>query len=481
LSIRVFIIIFATVEPKVLSGVKVKIKFLGGARVVTGSCFYLQHGGINMLVDCGMYQGHDAASVNRRAFEFNPAELSYLFLTHSHLDHIGLVPRLVKEGFKGKIIATSAAADIIELILYDSAHIQESDTIWHNRKAAITGQPWIEPIYTKRDVDVTLPLIERKQYDRLEALSGGLRYRFLDAGHILGSATLELWYPDGAGEKKIAFSGDIGKKENPIVEDPVFVKDPDYLTIESTYGNRNHKGMDASIDELVHIIKTTFKKGGNVIIPSFALGRTQDLLLILNRLVKDGRLFRINVYIDSPLAERITNVYVKHPELFDEEAKQIFDIKTRDALRIHFTRRVEDSIELNRIRKEAIIIASSGMCEGGRIRHHLLHNLGRKECSIVFVGYQAEGTLGRKLVDRAKVVDVLGDAVIVRAGIHTLGGFSAHADQNELLGWLSSFRNSPEIYVVHGEERVSLEFQDLIRKSFGFKTHVPHRGEEYDL
>jgi metallo-beta-lactamase family protein len=458
-----------------------KVRFLGGARTVTGSCFYLRNGGMHILVDCGMYQGPDSDAVNRRAFEFDPSELACVFLTHSHLDHVGLVPRLVKEGFRGRIIATSAAADIIELMLYDSAHIQESDTIWHNRKAAITGQPPIEPVYTKRDVDMVLPLMERKQYNRTDTLSGGFRYRFLDAGHILGSATLELWYQDGSGEKKIAFSGDIGKKDNPIVEDPVFVKETDYLTIESTYGNRNHKGMNASIDELVHVIRTTFKKGGNVIIPSFALGRTQDLLLILNRLVKEGRLFRINVYIDSPLAEKITKVYVNHPEIFDEEAKQIFDIKTRDALRIHFTRRVEDSIALNRIRKEAIIIASSGMCEGGRIRHHLRHNLGRNESSIVFVGYQAEGTLGRKIVDGAKVVDVLGDPIAVRAGIHTLGGFSAHADQKELMAWLSSFRNSPEIFVVHGEEKVSLEFQDLIQKRFGFKTHVPHRGEEYDI
>ncbi len=264
------------------------------------------------------------------------------------------------------------------MILYDSAHIQESDTEWYNRKALEAGQQTIEPLYTTREVDMALALIERKNYNEMETLCEGIRYRFVDAGHILGSATLELWYQDGQGEKKIVFSGDIGKKENPIVQDPVFVEETDYLTIESTYGNRNHKGMDESIDELVDVIKKTFKRGGNVIIPSFALGRTQDLLLILNRLVKEDRLFRINVYIDSPLAEKITKVYVDHPEYFDEEARRIFDISSRDALRIHFTRSVEDSMALNRIRKEAIIIASSGMCEGGRIRHHLKHNLGKK-------------------------------------------------------------------------------------------------------
>jgi metallo-beta-lactamase family protein len=323
-------------------------------------------------------------------------------------------------------------------------------------------------------VDKALSLVERKKYNKVETLCEGIRYRFVDAGHILGSATLEIWYQEGPGEKKIVFSGDIGRKENPIVQDPVFVEETDYLTIESTYGNRNHKGMDESIDELVDVIKKTFKRRGNVVIPSFALGRTQDLLLVLNRLVKEGRLFRINVYIDSPLAEKITQVYVNHPEYFDEEARQIFDISSRDALRIHFTRSVEDSMALNRIRKEAIIIASSGMWVAG---FAIISGITwEKRSSIVFVGYQAEGTLGRKIVDGAKHVEVLGDTIAVRAGVHTLGGFSAHADQNELLHWISCFQNSPEIFIVHGEEKVSLEFQDLIQKRFPYKTHVPIRA-----
>ncbi len=458
-----------------------KIKFLGGARTVTGSCFLVDTGSHRLLVDCGMYQGLDADQINRKPFDFDPAGIECLFLTHSHLDHVGLVPKLVNEGFRGKILTTSAAADIAELILFDSAHIQESDTEWYNRKAMRTGAELREPLYTGRDVDRILPLINRKHYGEIEELCPGIKYRFVDAGHILGSATLELWCHDGTREKKFVFSGDIGKKDNPIVNDPVFVEETDYLTIESTYGNRNHKGIHESIEELVTAIRETFRRGGNVIIPSFALGRTQDLLFILNKLVKEDKLFRINVYFDSPLGERITHVYEAHQDYFDKDARGLFSTESRDAIRIHFTSGIEDSMKLNKIKKEAIIIASSGMCEGGRIKHHLKHNLWRKESSIVFVGYQAKGTLGRQIVDGARMVEVLGENIVVRARIHTLGGFSAHADQSELLNWIGQFKKAPEIFIVHGEEKASLDFQKLINDRFSYQTHVPAKGQEFDV
>ena len=458
-----------------------KLRFLGGVRTVTGSCYYLEGRNFKVLVECGMFQGQEADLVNRRPFAFDPSALDCLFLTHSHLDHVGLVPRLVKEGFRGRIIATSATADIAELILYDAAHIQETDALWQNRRSMRSGAELTEPLYLPVDVDRALPLFQRKQYGEIEQLCEGVRYRFVNAGHILGSATLELWYRDGEGERKIAFSGDIGRKDNPIVHDPVFVEETDYLTIESTYGNRKHKGMQESLEELIAVIKKTFRKGGNVIIPSFALGRTQDLLFILNKLVKEGRLFKINVFIDSPLGERITRVYAAHPEYFDEEARQLFNIESRDAIQIHFTRKTEESMALNKIKKEAIIISSSGMCEGGRIRHHLKHNLWRRESSIVFVGYQAEGTLGRQLVDGARTVELLGENIVVRAGIHTLGGFSAHADQNELLTWLCCFRKAPEIFIVHGEEQVAMDFQQAIKKRFPYISHVPRVGDTFEI
>ncbi len=458
-----------------------RLRFLGGVRAVTGSCFYLEKDGKKILIDCGMYQGQDSDEINRRKFEFTPSEVDYVFLTHSHLDHIGLVPRLVKEGFRGKIITTSAAADIAEYMLYDAALILASDAEWYNMKALRSGKKLVEALYVSRDVDRVLPLLERRSYDRIDTLCEGIKYRFINAGHILGSSTLELWYENSLRDKKIVFSGDIGKKDNPIVNDPAFVEEADYLVVESTYGNRNHKSMKDSIDELVSVIKSTFTRGGNVIIPAFALGRTQDVLFILNQLIKEDRLFRINVYIDSPLAEKISRIYAAHPEYFDEDAKKMFNIESRDAIRIHFTRRVEDSMALNKIKREAIIIASSGMCEGGRIRHHLKHNLWRDECSIVFVGFQAQGTLGRQIVDGAKIVEVLGEEIAVRAGLHTLGGFSAHADRDELLEWISRFKNSPEIFIVHGEEKVSLKFQSLINERFKYKTHVPFKGEEFEI
>jgi metallo-beta-lactamase family protein len=455
---------------------------LGGTRTVTGSCFYLEINGLKILVECGLHQGEGSDTLNREAFYFNPEDIDYVFITHAHLDHSGLLPKLVKDGFKGRIILTSATRDLLEIMLYDSAHIQESDSLWITKKALRAGKPPVYPIYNRDDVQKVIPLCEPRPYNQLYHLGHGIKYRLLDAGHILGSCTLELWYQVSQVEKKIIFSGDIGKKGNPIIQDPSTPNEADYIVIESTYANRMHKPLNESIEELVSVIKTTFKRNGNVYIPAFAVGRTQDLLYILNSVVREKRLYNINVYLDSPLAEEATKVYLSHPECFDEETKRLL-LKDgfSESLKLHFIESVQESMEINKIKSGIIVIAGSGMCEGGRIKHHLKHNLWRPECSIVFVGFQGKGTLGRRIVDGAKTVNILGDEVTVKASIHTINGFSAHADQKELLEWLSSFKDSPEIFVVHGEEDVSTSFAELINERFGFKTYVPKKGDYFNI
>jgi metallo-beta-lactamase family protein len=459
-----------------------KLKFLGAARTVTGSCFYMECNNLKFLVECGMYQGEDEEEINKDAFDFNPEEIDYVFVTHAHLDHSGMLPRIVKEGFKGRIITTSATKDLLEIMLYDSAHIQESDTEWLTRKALRAGKPPVIPLYTTEDVMNVMPLIDIKKYGEIFHIGNGIKYRFLDAGHILGSGTLELWFQDSPKEKKIVFSGDIGKKGNPIIKDPLNPVEADFIVMESTYGNRLHKPLKESIDELVDAVKTTIKRGGNVYIPSFAVGRTQDLLYILNNLVRKKRLYNINVYLDSPLAQEATKIYLSHPECFDEDAKKLFTTKDyNDSIKLHFVQSAQESMALNKIKSGIIVIAGSGMCEGGRIRHHLKHNLWRSECSVIFVGFQGKGTLGRQIVDGAKTVHILGEEIAVKASIYTINGFSAHADQAELIEWISFFKDSPEVFIVHGEEEVSMVFSSLVNERFGLKTYVPEKGEMFML
>jgi metallo-beta-lactamase family protein len=457
-----------------------KIRFLGAAREVTGSCCHLSLDGSEFLVDCGMYQGKNGEDRNRREFSFDPGRIECVFLTHAHIDHSGLLPRLVRYGFKGRIITTPATADLAEVMLFDSAHIQEKDAEWLSRKAQRSGkQQTFEPLYSTDDVENTISSFQRRDYDNIHKINEEVKYRFTDAGHILGSGTLELWYPSSDGEKKIVFSGDIGKKDAPILRDPSHTAEADYVAVESTYGNRLHKNMDDSIRELINVIETTFKRGGNVLIPAFAIGRTQDLLYILNKLVRKQRLQPFNLYVDSPLAEEATKIYLSYPEYYDEETKNLFTRRNKNAIKIRFTRTVEESQRINKIRSGAVIIAGSGMCEGGRIRHHMKHNIWRPECSIIFVGFQAQGTLGRQIVDGAETIRFLGEDYAVRATIHTIGGFSAHGDRKELLDWLGLFALKPEVFIVHGEERSALEFEKAVKEKLGLVTRVPHPGEAF--
>jgi len=459
------------------------IRFLGAAREVTGSCYLLTLPKGKVLVDCGFVQGaSDSRDRNREPFAFDPKEIDLFFLTHAHLDHSGLLPRLVKEGFRGRIITTTATADLIGPMLLDSAKIQENDAERMSRRSLRKGGEPVEPLYTTEDVKKVLPLIDRVEYGQVIDTGTGIRYRFLDAGHILGSGSLALWLAAPDKEKKIIFSGDVGKKGNPIIKDPTLDTEADYVVMESTYGDRLHKNDADTARELADVITTTFAKGGNVLIPAFAIGRTQDVLYLLNRLVREGALQKVTVFIDSPLAEKATRIYLGHPDIYDEEAKRLIAGGTiGDAIEIRFTQSAEESMAINKIKSRAIIVAGSGMCEGGRIRHHLKHNLWRPECSIVFVGFQAQGTLGRRIVDHAQSVTIWGEEIAVRARVWTIGGFSAHGDQKELLAWLSAFRSSPTVFVTHGEESAALTFANLVRERYGFTTHVPELGQQFDL
>jgi len=429
-----------------------------------------------------MYQGKNADEVNRQPFQFDPGQIDVLLLTHAHLDHSGLLPKLVADGFKGDIVATAGTAELVEIMLLDSAHIQERDAEWMTKKSFRAGKDQIyQPLYTEEDAKGVMPFVKKVNYMETLQLKSGVRYRFIDAGHILGSGSLEIWLNNGDEEKKIVFSGDIGKNDNPIINDPQHIDNANYVVVESTYGNRLHRGVEESIEEMVQAIKNTFKKGGNVLIPAFSVGRTQDILYILNRLVKQDRLPKLNVYVDSPLADKATKIYMAHPEYFDAEALTAFKFRSNEGMNLHFTTSIEESQKINRIKSGAIIIAGSGMCDGGRIQHHFKHNIWRPECSIIFTGFQVKGTLGRHIIDGAKSARILGEEMVIRAKTYTIGGFSAHADQKELLEWLGTITNRPKTFVTHGEESVSLEFEKVIQEKLGLETYVPHKGEELEI
>ncbi|MEN2985175.1 MAG: MBL fold metallo-hydrolase [Thermodesulfovibrionaceae bacterium] len=440
-----------------------RIHFFGATKTVTGSCFLLETEDKNILIDCGIFQENSLEYLNYEPFPFNPKKLDLLIITHAHLDHSALVPKLIKEGAKCRIITTPATKDLVEIMLFDAIKVQK----YENYK---------ESLYEEEDIYKTVKRIETLQYGK-PLIFNGVLIKLRDAGHILGSAFVEI----EAEGKKIVFSGDIGRKGNPIIRDPEKIYDAHYLVVESTYGNRNHKTLQESVNELIEAIKDTFRRGGNVLIPAFAIGRVQDILYILNRSVKQGKLNPINVYLDSPLAEEATKIYLSHPEVFDDEALKELRNKSKSSIRLYFSKTVEESKRLNTIKSNAVIIAGSGMCQGGRILHHLIHNLYREECSIIFVGFQARGTLGRKIVDGEKELRILERVIPVKAKVYTIGGFSAHADQAELLEWLNSLRTEPEIFLVHGETEVIEAFKNSIEKNFGFRCNIPERLSIYEL
>lgn len=469
-----------------------KIRFLGAVRGVTGSSHLIQANDKKILLDCGMFQGKDE-DLNYEEFEVNPAEIDYLLLSHSHIDHSGRIPLLVKKGFRGKIYCSKPAYDLCSIMLMDSAHIQESEAEWKNVKARRSGRQLVEPMYTQEDAELCLKYFYPVLYDQIINIDDNITIRFRDAGHILGSAITEIWVKEDGASTKIVYSGDLGMKEKALLRDPAVIDSADYVIIESTYGNRLHENLETRTEVLVKIILDTAERGGSVIIPSFAVGRTQEIIYELNKYLEchpdkrseDRKKFmNIPVYIDSPLATKATEIFKQNANVFDDEARRcILDgDNPLEFENLHFTQSVEESKLLNASKEPKIIISASGMCEAGRIKHHLKHNLWRKESSIVFVGYQAEGTLGRKIIDGEKYVKVLGEDIRVNAEIHNVQGFSAHADKNALLDWLGGFEEKPKkVFLVHGEADAKSSFADEIEKTLRLSCIIPEYNKIYDV
>jgi metallo-beta-lactamase family protein len=434
----------------------VTLTFLGAAGEVTGSCYLVEHAGVRFLLDCGMFQGGMDAERKNARFAFEPRDIAFVLLSHAHVDHSGLIPRLVAQGFKGAVYATQATCDLLGVMLPDSGHLQE-------REAEREGGA---PLYTQREAELALQHLIPVQYGTEVRPHAQVRCVYRDAGHILGSAILELWL----GKTKLVFSGDLGQPGHPIVEDPTLIAEADVLLVESTYGNRDHKSLAQTLDEFAYALNDTMaSRRGNVVIPAFAVGRTQDILHFIGELREQKRLPKMEVYVDSPMALAATRITLKYAKLPALEY-------------VRFTESVEDSMAINEVRAGAAIISASGMCEGGRIKHHLRHNISRAECAIVFVGFQAAGTLGRRIVDGVPSVRIFGEEYPVRARVFTIGGLSAHADQSALLGWLRGFRRAPrQAWVVHGEPLAAHALKGEIEKRLHWRAAVPTQGQTIDL
>lgn len=467
-----------------------KIQFCGASTGVTGSCHLITTENHKILLDCGQFQGGKTQeAMNYEDFPFTPSEIDYLILSHAHIDHCGRIPLLVKKGFRGRIYCTDATADLLDVMLKDSGYIHEKEAEQKNRKNERAGRALIEPLYTYNDAVDSLKYVKPVLYDQLVELDENLKIVFNDAGHILGSAITELWVTEDDNVSKIVFSGDLGVKDRPILRNPTKIKKADYVIMETTYGNRLHPKNSMDVKKLMDIIRETAARGGTTVIPSFAVGRTQELIYELNRVYDSDSEYRkdfekLMVYVDSPMATTATEVFKRNAQVFDDETKE-YIIKGDNPLdfkNLKFTRTSRESMQLNTNPEPKLIISASGMCEAGRIRHHLKHNLWNRKSSIIFVGYQAEGTLGRMLIEGAEEVTLFGEKIQVNAHIYNLEGFSGHADRDGLLDWLKGFRKEPKhIFLVHGEPEAKEDFSKIVEETIGFKPIVVRGNSEFIL
>lgn len=462
-----------------------KIQFIGATHEVTGSCTLLEVGGRFYLVDCGMEQGMDV--FQNVPLPVAPGNIEAVFLTHAHIDHSGMLPKLYKDGFRGRIYATRETCNLCNIMLRDSAHIQMSEAQWQTRKAQRAGGPAVQPLYDMEDAQGAIRCFRPCEYDKMQQVAEGIDLRFTDIGHLLGSACIELWLTEGGEQRKIVFSGDVGNIDQPIINDPKPVEQTDYLVIESTYGDRLHDRPGDAVAELASVLQRAFDRGGSVIIPSFAVGRTQEMLYAIREIKQNGMICGhegFPVYVDSPLAVEATGIFLQCDRAcLDPDTlallEQGIDPLWFEGLQLSVT--PDDSKAINEDHRPKVILSASGMCEAGRIRHHLKHNLWQQNNIILFVGYQGEGTLGRKLLEGAKEVRLFGEDIAVRAEIMALHGTSGHADQAGLLAWLRGFRDGPKrIYVNHGDDAACVAFQKLLQQQ-GYQAEAPYSGTEYDL
>lgn len=466
-----------------------KLTFHGAVVGVTGSMYLLQTDHCTLLLDCGLFQGRrEEEDANHQPLPFDISRIDAVVLSHAHLDHSGRLPLLVAEGYRGPIYMTRPSCDLIEVLLKDAASLQERDVEWENKRRRRAGKEEIEPLYRLEDVEATLDFCQGLQYRQRINIADGVDVRFADAGHILGSAVVELYITERGVEKKLVFSGDLGNSQAALLRDPDTVEEADVLLLESTYGDRNHRTMDATLEEFAEVIEAASENGGNILIPSFAVGRTQEIIFRLGELYQQGKLRHLAIYLDSPMAIAVTEIYHRYQDIYNAEDKAAIEasspaVPSRHKSLHHFlpilrySTTTEESMALNKIERGAIIIAGSGMCNGGRIRHHLKHNVWRKQSHVIFVGYQAIGTPGRALVDGASYFRIGGDEIAVKASIHTLGGFSAHASQSQLIEWLSHFKGKkPRLFLVHGEDEAKQALSTAVQ-SHGWQAHIPGAGE----
>lgn len=461
-----------------------KLTSYGAAGEVTGSCHLIELSGAKVLFDCGLIQGRRKDELrNHDPFPFNPAELDAVVLSHAHIDHSGRLPMLIAQGFKGKIHSHAASCDLVNILLKDSAHLNARDVEYRNKKRKRAGKPLLSPLYNQDDVEQTLNRLQAMEYEKSQTIADGVSIRLFDAGHILGSAIVEITLTDGENTRIVVFSGDLGHRGSPILRDFTYLKKADLVLMESTYGNRLHRDWSETLAEVSEIASALSSVRGNILIPAFSVGRSQMILYTMARYFDEWDLGRWQIFLDSPMAIRASEVYLNHIAQYDDEATAYYE-KNGPLLampNLHFSQSADESRAINRMESGAIVLAGSGMCTGGRIMHHLKHNLWRPDAHVIIAGYQSPGSLGRKLVDGKDTVKIWGDRIAVRATIHTVGGLSAHADQQGMVDWYASFDNAPPVLLVHGEKRAMQPLAGRLADEHGARVQMAKRGKSTDL